>query len=121
MSGDGSILAGVEQLWSGRKGPAEGMTDIRENGEGVPPFFSKWDTVWRHVESHAAAVMRRMGGEQHLVLLVSREPCDNRPGGCEIALPKIIPRGSSLTVFVTRPGEEPRFYGSYEGTGEGLK
>lgn len=119
---DGSILEGIDQLWSGRKGPAEGRTDIRENICDDPPDrFSKWETTSKHVESHAAAAIRAMGIPQHLILLVSREPCDLGPPSCETTLPKILPPGSSLTVFVAGRGEDPRFYGTYDGTGEGLK
>jgi len=119
---NGNTLAD-DQIWSGRTGPAqklEGLrTDTREK-------MHQWFAVREHVEGHAAAWMRAQPGDQHVVLVVSRPPCPtprpNRPGQatCQVALPQIIRRGSSLTVYVAEPGKPPRYFDTYRGNGRAV-
>lgn len=105
-----------EQLFSGRVGPAEALEGLRTD---LPRKPHLWKSVREHVEGHAAAWMRRQEGNQHVVLVVSKEPCAGRQG-CDRTLPHILRRGSSLTVYVAEAGKPVRYYQRYEGTGKGV-
>jgi hypothetical protein len=117
---NGNTLADA-QIWSGRKGPAEKLEGLRTDTEDR---VHQWATVRQHVEGHAAAWMRGQPGDQHVALVVSKAPCpapeEVRLGemSCQVALPRIIRRGSSLTVYVAEPGERPYYFDTYRGNGE---
>jgi hypothetical protein len=61
--------------------------------------------------------MRSQDGDQHVVLVVSKEPCKGSQG-CRAALRPIIRRGSSLTLYVAERGKQPVYFDTYNGTGE---
>jgi hypothetical protein len=84
------------------------------------------DSLSRHVESHAAAGMRRerlQTGE----LVSNNIVCGNRgydndwPMTCETYLPSILPVGATLTVWATPDGGTTWWTKTYTGTGEGIK
>jgi len=97
----------IEDVTSGKGGPAAGGAGLR------PPFSQMW-TVLNHAEGHAAAIMRTRK-LKNTTLYVNNEPCDTSPYGCERVLPRILPKGSTMTVY--GPNGYVRVY---EGTGEGL-
>lgn len=74
--------------------------------------------IMDHVEPHAAAIMRRPGGPRQTILVINNPPC-YEPGWplmCEPLLPGILPRGSTLNVYVS-DGNGTRFHKTYTGTG----
>ena len=114
-SSDGAPVG--EQIWSGRAGPGQQLADLRTD---LPNRVHLWKPVREHVEGHAAAAMRGLGGVQHMVLVVSRPPCPDRQG-CDVALPHILRKGSTLTVYVAEDGHPPRYFDTYVGTGRAVK
>lgn len=97
----------IEEVTSGQRGPAAGGPGLR------PPYSQMW-TVLNHAEGHAAALMRTRE-LKHTTLYINNEPCSTPPYGCERVLPRIIPKGSTMTVY------GPNGYARvYQGTGEGL-
>jgi hypothetical protein len=99
------------QIRAGRR-PAAGV--------GLKPPVAQ-ATVMDHVEAHAAAIMRRPGGPTEATLILNQAPCDDpvKPLVCERVLPKILPEGARLTVFVSED-EQVRLHKVYVGTGEGI-
>jgi hypothetical protein len=55
-----------------------------------------------HVEAHAAAVMRNEGLTE-ATLWINRSPCGGVTG-CAAMLPRMVPRGSTLTIHVVPNG-----------------
>jgi len=55
-----------------------------------------------HVEAHAAAIMRDEGLTE-ATLWINRAPCSGAPG-CATLLPRMVPRGSTLTIKVVPNG-----------------
>jgi hypothetical protein len=110
---------GDPNLMSGTQGPGKGGPGLRTDH----PFIS-WhlmQTARQHVEGHTAALMRRPGGPAHVTLLVTQEPCEDWPNGCDRVLDAIIPLGSRLDVYVVdSPGAQPRYWDTYHGNGEGV-
>ncbi|MGA8112620.1 MAG: DddA-like double-stranded DNA deaminase toxin [Actinocatenispora sp.] len=104
---DGRIISGAD-------GPARGAP-------GLNPDFpvTRWETALKHVESHAAAILRRTQAPTEAVLVVSKEPCGG-PRGCQVVLPRILPEDTTLHVYLAEPGAQPRWYGTYPGNGRGL-
>ncbi|PRY17350.1 DddA-like double-stranded DNA deaminase toxin [Kineococcus rhizosphaerae] len=51
-----------------------------------------------HVEAQAAAEMRA-SGTREATLYINRLPCTGAKGGCEDFLPRMVPKGSKLTVY----------------------
>jgi hypothetical protein len=74
-----------------------------------------------HVEAQAAAILRRPDSPKEATLVLNQQPCDDprRPLMCEKILPKILPAGSRLTVFLT-DGQRTWPHKVYVGTGEGI-
>lgn len=84
-------------------------------------WYRAAQVIREHVESHAAAILRRPGAPREAVLVVNNEPCRTfeRYVGCEEVLPGLLPVGSRLVVFVT-DGRRTRLFAVYDGTGEGI-
>lgn len=55
-----------------------------------------------HVEAHAAALMRQEG-LTNATLYINRMPCP-AVNGCMVNLPRMVPRGSTLTIHVMPDG-----------------
>jgi hypothetical protein len=77
--------------------------------------------VMDHVEAQAAAIPRRPGAPAEAMVVLNQAPCDDgvKPLVCERVLPKILPDGARLAVFVT-DGQQTRPHRVYVGTGEGI-
>lgn len=79
-----------------------------------------------HVESHAAARMRREGlTEGELIsnnIVCGNRGYDNaRPMTCEMYLPSLLKRDARLTVWATPDGGQTWWTKTYVGTGERIK
>ena len=91
------VLVGADgsktNLISGVNGPANALSKPRPGMNG---------RIVSHVEAHAAAVMRQ-AGKTDATLYINRMPC---PGtsGCMANLPRMVPRGSTLTIHVMSEG-----------------
>jgi hypothetical protein len=64
--------------------------------------------------------MRRGDLPRDTTLVLNNPPCP-APNGCEIWLPRILPRGSRLRVYVADATGATSPYKIYEGTGERSK
>jgi hypothetical protein len=84
-----------------------------------PPLSGAY--VMDHVEAHAAAIMRQPGAPRVATLVVNQTPCDDptRPLVCDRVLPKILPAGARLTVYVT-DGNQTWEHRTYTGTAKGI-
>jgi hypothetical protein len=82
------------------------------------PWAMKGNIALSHVEGHVAALMRKKDGPQHVDLVVTREPCKGRYG-CDERLAEVLPRGSTLSVYV-RSGGQLTLYKTFIGTGEAV-
>ena len=109
-----------EPIWSGVQGPARGAPGLKTTDRRMP--WHQMVTALHHVEGHAAAIMRRPGGPTHAVLVLSEQPCDDIPWGCDRILPAILPAGSRLDVYVLDTDGSVRQWkeSGYTGTGEGI-
>lgn len=65
---------------------------LQENGMGQTVIGS-------HVETKVAVHMRREGA-QDATVVINHQPCDG-PLGCDTLLPRVLPEGSTLTVYGT--------------------
>ncbi|WP_433688044.1 DddA-like double-stranded DNA deaminase toxin [Micromonospora carbonacea] len=80
-------------------------------------------TFYDHVESKAAAHLRRAGGGE-ADLAIDNTVCGTSdrdqayPWTCDKILPAILPAGSRLRVWVTRDGGTTWWHRVYTGTGE---
>ncbi|MFC8845797.1 MULTISPECIES: DUF6244 family protein [unclassified Micromonospora] len=80
-------------------------------------------TFYDHVESKAAAHLRRAGGGE-ADLAIDNTVCGTNdrdqayPWTCDKILPAILPAGSRLRVWVTRDGGTTWWHRVYTGTGE---
>jgi hypothetical protein len=72
-----------------------------------------------HAEAKAAAAIRSATGDQHVKMVINKEPCQGVKG-CDATLPDIIPVGASVTVYL-RGSEGVSFYRHYEGNGRGIE
>jgi hypothetical protein len=84
---------------SGYSGPVQQLSPPRRGMNG---------TNMSHVEAHAAAQMR-ISGTMNATLYINRTPCPGR-NGCARLLPRMLPPGSSLTVYGPE-GYAEVFYG----------
>lgn len=101
------ITSGSDESWS---------PEVRKNAvaRGVSPQTARY--LASHVEMKAAELMIREG-RQHSELVINNVPCDLVPGkgiGCEQALEKYLPAGSTLTVHGTTHNGNP-FTRTYKG------
>ncbi len=110
---------GDPNVMSGTEGPGKGGPGLRKDD----PAF-RWDlmtTATQHVEGHTAAVLRKPAAAKEVTLVVTQEPCDPWPFGCDRILGAIMPVGSKLDVFVVdSPDAAPRYWDTYYGDGEGV-
>jgi hypothetical protein len=74
-----------------------------------------------HVESHAAAILRKPAAPQEAVLVINKPTCVSRGEyvGCDEILPAMLPVGKRLAVYVT-DGTRTTLSRVYTGTGEGI-
>ena len=92
--------------------------DLRHDPLRGPPV-----TFYQHVESKAAARMRRDGIDE-ATLVLDNTVCGSTdrdrdlPWGCHTVLPAILPVGARLTVWVTRDAGRTWWRTTYRGTGE---
>lgn len=103
-----------DRLLSGSDGPARGAPGLNHD---YP--VAGWEAALTHVEGHAAALLRRPGAPTEAVLVLSKVPCP-APRGCQVALPKILPVGTTLHVYVLGSAGPPTWHGSYTGDGRGV-
>ncbi|MEO3926066.1 DddA-like double-stranded DNA deaminase toxin [Micromonosporaceae bacterium B7E4] len=126
---EGVLLSGGEVVHDGEfAAEADGRLRSRQiragnrpaAGVGLKPPVGQ-ATVMDHVEAHAAAVMRRPSSPKEASLVINQAPCDDpvKPLVCEKVLPKILPPGARLTVFLT-DGRRIWQHKVYTGTGEGI-
>lgn len=80
-------------LVSGREGPTQQIPPPR-TGTGMN------GKLVTHVEAHAAAQLR-VTGATNGTLYINRLPCSDPqpPYGCSEMLPRMVPRGSTLTIY----------------------
>ena len=83
------------------------------------PTLRNWVSPLGHVESHAAAMIRRGEVPKDAVLVINNRPCAGIRG-CDRLLSAMLPKGSRLTVYVT-DGQRTWLHRAYDGTGEGIK
>lgn len=72
-----------------------------------------------HVEGHSAALMRFLGLKR-ATLYINRFPCRYQVGpgrceGCDVLLPKMLPKGAQLTVIVREGPGQPATKLVYQG------
>lgn len=101
------LTSGFDQTWS---------VEVRRNAveRGIPPQAARFLSA--HVELKAAEQMIREG-RQSSELVINNVPCDLQPGkgiGCEQAIERYLPAGSSLTVHGTTEDGNP-FTRTYKG------
>lgn len=93
-------------------------------GLGRLPHDMAGHEVLKHVEGQVAALMRRSGSPQDAVVFINKDMCDGRLGypGCPEVLPKVLPEGSTLTVYEVDPATPGTFKRRqvFRGTGEWL-
>ncbi|MEU5874207.1 DddA-like double-stranded DNA deaminase toxin [Glycomyces sp. NPDC047369] len=98
-------------------GPADAATDLHEPWSSDERMTTRW-----HIEGHAAAVMR-LHQLKEAVLYINIPPCGTEDRGewrCDANIAKILPRGSTLRVWVARQnGTVAQFV--YRGTGEAVR
>lgn len=77
--------------------------------------------IREHVESHAAAILRKPGTPQEAVIVINKPTCRTmgKYVGCDEVLPGLLPEGKRLAVYVT-DGRETKLLKVYQGTGEGI-
>jgi Double-stranded DNA deaminase toxin A len=88
-------------------------TDLR-------PFGFPGNVALSHVEGHVAAIMREPNAPREVGLVMSRPPCGGK-FGCDVSLPKLLPIGSTLTVYVCQPDGSVTYHATYRGDGSGVK
>ncbi|MBQ0926739.1 DddA-like double-stranded DNA deaminase toxin [Saccharopolyspora endophytica] len=101
------ITSGFDQTWS---------VEVQRNAvaRGIAPRTARF--LSSHVELKAAEKMIREG-RQHSELVINNIPCELQPGkgiGCEQAIERYLPPGSSLTVHGTTQDGNP-FTRTYKG------
>jgi hypothetical protein len=84
----------VSTLDSGYRGPANDLPKPRRGMDG---------NLVAHVEAHTAALMRQQNVNE-ATLYINRKPCSyegpgGAPGGCSVALPRMLKPGQRLTVY----------------------
>ena len=72
-----------------------------------------------HAEGEAAAVLRRSSFSE-IDLVLNNEPCQG-PYGCDESLPKMLPLGKVLRLYVRAANGDVIAYATYRGTGEGIE
>lgn len=83
-------------------------------------------TFYDHVESKAAAHLRRTGATE-ADLAIDNTVCGTNdrdrsyPWTCDRILPAILPSGSRLRLWVTRDGGHSWWHRTYTGTGERIR
>ncbi|EEP75291.1 hypothetical protein MCAG_05618 [Micromonospora sp. ATCC 39149] len=133
----GTVRAAVERLQprpAGSTRPTLGVFNGEEitSGGGDRSLAADLDhdplrgppvTFYDHVESKAAARMRRTGSTES-DLAIDNTVCGTNdrdqsyPWTCDKILPAILPNGSRLRVWVTRDGGVTWWHRVYIGTGE---
>ncbi|MFC4336055.1 DddA-like double-stranded DNA deaminase toxin [Salininema proteolyticum] len=108
----------TDTLKAGNKGPAADVSDLNE------PWATEAErmTIRYHVEGHVAAYMRRQKISR-AVLYLNLPSCGERTAEdwrCHPNLPKVLPKGTKVRIWIIADGKEPR-YMDYNGTGEALK
>lgn len=106
-----------EQLYSGSKGPAGTAGGVRTDLPGAPHL---WDSVRTHVEAHLATLMRHPSAPKHVVLFIDRPPCPKK-FGCAKNLQHLVPKGSTVTIYVALKDGMVEPWGRVTGTGRMLK
>ncbi|MGH8794280.1 MAG: DddA-like double-stranded DNA deaminase toxin [Stackebrandtia sp.] len=116
FSRDGKPLT-AEPLRAHHKGQASPCEDLKEPWRSDSELTTTW-----HAERDAAARMRRDGLES-AVLYLNVPTCGKESqdaGRCHVNLPKILPAGSTLTVWSVHEDGWTR-QRRYKGTGEAIK
>lgn len=101
-----------------RGGVVDNAASLRGDDPVVP--WRHLDSALTHVEGHAAALLRQPDAPTEAVLVLTRQPCADRPFGCHRILPSLLPEGTVLHVYVTH-GHTVDYFDSYRGTGRGVK
>lgn len=118
LDGDGQSWG--PEIWSGTNGPAKGAPGLRTDGTKVK--WHRLGAVLHHVEGHAAALLRRDGAPKHVTLVISKEPCAIPVIGCQSIIDDVLPRGSSITVYVANEdGTVQKWNNGFNGNGRGLQ
>lgn len=105
----------------GRTLQARNDGDIFDTPDLREPWRSGNRTTTWHIEGGVASYMRN-GGPTEATLYLNIPPCgrDGDEARCHVNLPAILPRGSTLTVFVVRKNGRVDHH-VYRGTGEGIR
>ncbi|MFV2022741.1 DddA-like double-stranded DNA deaminase toxin [Micromonospora sp. LOL_023] len=113
------------------KDPTSGIAFI--DGEQIPmrsgrdpsaaadlkPRYRMIATTTDHLEAKLAARMRREQIKE-ASLITNNAPCDYEPYGCDAILPRLLPAGSRLTVFVRDDDGQVRLWRTYTGNGRAI-
>lgn len=105
-----------EPLKAHRKGEGPYRPDLREPWASDPAMTTSW-----HVEGDAAAIIRDRGLSGG-VLYLNMPPCGAKsydPKRCYANVEKILPKDSTLVVWVSREHGLPQRF-VFKGTGEGV-
>jgi len=85
----------------------------------LKPSYRMIATTTDHLEAKLAAWMRREQTKE-ASLITNNAPCDYEPYGCDAILPRLLPAGSRLTVFVRDDDGQVRFWRTYTGNGRAI-
>ncbi|MFB6395223.1 DddA-like double-stranded DNA deaminase toxin [Polymorphospora lycopeni] len=90
--------------------------------DDLVPRARGWMTVISHVESYAAAMMRRNQAPDSVDVVVNNDVCVG-PLSCDTLLPGLLRPGQRMRVWVKAPEtpEGVRYYDEYEGNGKGIR
>ncbi|WP_326559688.1 DddA-like double-stranded DNA deaminase toxin [Micromonospora sp. NBC_01796] len=100
----------IPMIRSGRE--AEAAADLK-------PAYRLIATTTDHVEAKLAARMRREHATE-ATLLVNNPPCEYTPYGCEQILPRLLPAGTRMTVYVRNDDGQVRHWRTYVGNGKAI-
>lgn len=117
LDGEGNPLS--NEIWSGEDGPGRGAPRLRRDG---PKPWAGMTPAKEHVEGHAAAILRQDDAPSGAVLVLTKKPCPGRYG-CRQLLPDLLPRGTTLRVYVVAEDGTVELFGKrpYRGNGLGVK
>lgn len=85
----------------------------------LKPGYRMIATTTDHLEAKLAARMRRQQTKE-ASLITNNAPCDYEPYGCDAILPRLLPAGSRLTVFVREDDGQVRLWRTYTGNGRAI-
>lgn len=85
----------------------------------LKPAYQLIATTTDHLEAKLAARMRRER-VTHAAVITNNPPCDYTPYGCEKILPRLLPAGAQLVVYVRDDDGQVRHWRTYTGNGKAI-